>query len=227
MNCRVIPILLAWLTAVSPAWGNPQPPENPDRLDIDPEIIEDSPVLRRWMREIPNVWDEIANDPSFRTRLRVGYSQFASGEEGEGLSVGVEDWFVPQTRATLSGDYYGSWESDRESWGVRGRYYLRPLGRYVNVAPTLGYRQLRIEDDTTRGAEMGVRLLLVLSRGGAADVALTQTWVAPGTDEEVGLSALNASYAIADRLRLSADIQRQNAPQAKETRLGLFLEWMP
>ncbi|NET54098.1 MAG: hypothetical protein F6K09_37420, partial [Merismopedia sp. SIO2A8] len=36
-------------------------------LDLSPEIIEGSPVLRRWLEEVPNVLEEIRHQPSFRT----------------------------------------------------------------------------------------------------------------------------------------------------------------
>ena len=53
--------------------------------------IEDSPVLQRWQRQIPNVLEEIKNDPSFRTRLRLGYAYFPSQEQAGGVNIGFED----------------------------------------------------------------------------------------------------------------------------------------
>lgn len=44
--------------------------------------------------------------------------------------------------------------------------------------------------------------MLVPSRGGAADLALSQHWVAPGSDQEVGITSLNLGYAVTRRLRL-------------------------
>ncbi len=111
--------------------------------------------------------------------------------------------------------------------GSRLRYYLRPLGSYVNVAPVVGYRNLETDRYSTDGVNLGARLLLVLSRGGAADISLTQSWVAPGTDEEVGLTTLSVGYALTRNLRLSTDIQKQNARQSKDSRVGIVLEWMP
>ncbi len=70
-------------------------------------------------------------------------------------------------------------------------------------------------------------MLLVLSRGGAADIAITQSWVAPGTAEEVGLTTLSIGYAVTHNLRLSTDIQKQNSRQSKDNRVGIILEWMP
>nr|MBA3923620.1 hypothetical protein [Nostocaceae cyanobacterium] len=55
----------------------------------------------------------------------------------------------------------------------------------------------------------------------------TQSWVSPGTDSEVGLTTLSAGYAVSHNLRLSTDIQKQNARLFKDSRVGLVLEWMP
>jgi hypothetical protein len=101
------------------------------------------------------------------------------------------------------------------------------LGSYVNIAPVVGYRHLETNSYSTDGVNLGAKLLLVLSRGGAADISLTQSWVAPGTGEEVGLTTLSVGYAITRNLRISTDIQQQNAKQDKDTRLGVVLEWIP
>jgi len=47
-------------------------------------------------------WD-IANDPSFRTRLRLGYF-LPLGKQG-GVNVGWEDVFIGRTGLTVSGEY--------------------------------------------------------------------------------------------------------------------------
>ncbi len=104
---------------------------------------------------------------------------------------------------------------------------MRPLGSYVNIAPLVGYRHLQTDEYSTDGVNVGARLKLVLSRGGAADISLTQSWVAPGTTEEVGLTTLSFGYAMTRNLRLSTDIQKQNSRQSKDSRVGIVLEWMP
>ena len=38
-------------------------------LDLSPEIVEESPVLQRWLEEVPDVLEDIRSDPSFRTRV--------------------------------------------------------------------------------------------------------------------------------------------------------------
>ncbi|HEY9877304.1 MAG TPA: hypothetical protein V6D29_02555 [Leptolyngbyaceae cyanobacterium] len=206
-------------------FNSPAVPETP--LDLPPEVIESSPVLQEWLQRTPNVTDEIANDPSFRPRLRLGYSQFPSSGNISGANVGVEDVFIwPGTGLTLSGNYARSWNSDRETYGAQARFYLFPLGGYVNFAPVLGYRQLSTSGYTTSGIDVGMRLMVIPSRGGGADVALSQTWVAPGTQDEVGMTGASIGYAVTSKLRLSTDLQFQNSRFGQDSRLGINLEWL-
>ncbi len=203
------------------------PPSAAERLELDPKVIEASPVLQRWSQEVPDVLSDIRHDPSFRTRLRLGYSQFPSTNQQGGWNVGVEDVFIGRSGLTVSGDYHGSFEGDRRSAGVDLRYYVRPLGSYVNLAPVVGYRFLQTEDYSTDGLNLGLKLQLALSRTGAADLSLAQTWVNPGGSEEVGLTTLSVGYALTSRLRLATDIQKQNSREAKDSRVGIVLEWTP
>lgn len=203
------------------ARSNP-PPKNPHiAQDLS---IEDSPVLQRWQRQIPNILEDINNEPSFRTRVRLGHNRFSTGD---GLDIGVEDVFVGQSRLTLSGDYQWAFNGEYTSYGADLHYYVRPLGRYVNIAPLVGYRHMQTNEYSTDGVNVGARLLLVLSRGGAADIAVSQSWIAPGTAEEVGLTTLSVGYAITQNLRLSTDIQKQNSRHSIDSRVGIALEWMP
>ena len=223
-------IVIFFLLLGLPALGETMPGEssNPTQeLDLSPEIIENSPVLQRWLKEVPNVLEDIRNDPSFRTRVRLGYSQFPSAGKAGGVNLGVEDIFIGDTGLTVSGDYQASFNGKRESFGTDLRYYLRPLGSYVNIAPVVGYRHLETDKYSTDGVNLGVRVLLVLSRTGAADVSLTQSFVSPGSSEEVGITTLSFGYAVTQNLRLSTDIQKQNARQNKDSRVGIVLEWMP
>jgi hypothetical protein len=91
----------------------------------------------------------------------------------------------------------------------------------------VGYRNLETGDYSTDGVNVGARLLLVLSRTGAADVSLTQSFVSPGSSEEVGITTLSFGYAVTRNLRLSTDIQKQNSREEKDSRVGIVLEWMP
>lgn len=219
-------------TQPTPTPSPENPPENTgkpaaEQLDLSPEIIENSPVLQRWLKEVPNVLEEIRNDPSFRTRLRLGYSHFPSTDGTGGFNVGVEDVFIGRTGLTLSGDYHQSFNGKRESVGTDLRYYVLPLGSYINLAPQVGYRYVETGNFSTDGINVGARLMLVLSRTGAADVSLTQSFVSPGSSEEVGMTTLSLGYAVTRNLRLSTDIQKQNSTEEKDSRVGVVLEWMP
>lgn len=195
-------------------------------LDLPPDAVRDSPLLQRWLRQVPNVMEEIQQDPGFRPRVRVGITQFAEPDRATGWSVGVEDWLVGRSRLALNGDYQATFQGDRESWGADLRYYTLPLGSYVNLAPVVGYRHLETPSYVTDGVNLGLRLLLVPSRTGAADLSLTHTWIAPGQDTEVGLTTLSFGYAVTRDLRLFSEIQKQNARQRNDSRFSVGLEWM-
>ncbi len=194
-------------------------------LDLDPAVIESSPTLQRWLDRIPDVADDIRNQPSFRTRLRAGYAQFPSTAQIGGFGAAVEDVFlVAGTGLSASADYSRSWNGDRASYGGEARYYLLPLGGYVNIAPTVGYRSLHTPAYQTDGLDVGLRLMLVPSRGGGADLALSQRWVAPGSEGEVGITSLAIGYAVTRQLRLGTDFQLQNSRFGQDSRFGLSLE---
>ena len=112
-------------------WGM-QIAASADTIDIPPEILEESPVLQRWQEEVPNVLEEIQTDPSFPTRLQVGYSQFPSSNHLGGFHVGLEDWWVGKTRLSVSGGYQGSFDGRRSHLSLDLRYHLLPLGGYFN-----------------------------------------------------------------------------------------------
>jgi hypothetical protein len=212
MQRRWVVVLVGFLLSPSGVLAA-EPP-----LNLDPKLIESSPVLQRWLKQVPNLSSEIENDPAFRTRVRVGYGE--TGKIGD-VTVGIEDLRIAQTQLTASADYRNT------NWGANFQYYARPLGSYVNIAPVVGYRQIDTQSRTIAGANLGVRALLVLSRGGGADISLTQTWVSPFGAAETGLTTLAFGYAIAPNFRLSTEFQRQNSPDRKDSRVGLSLEWMP
>ncbi|WP_143467717.1 hypothetical protein [Leptolyngbya ohadii] len=202
-------------------------PTTENSLDLDPETIENSPVLQRWLDEVPDVRSRIRSDPSFRTRLRLIYSQYPASEQAAGVLIGVEDVFLGRSPLTVSAQYQTAFDRPIESYGADLHYYVLPLGSYVNLAPTVGYRHIEAIGETTDGVNVGLRLMLALSRTGAADIVVSQSWVAPGSDSEVGLTTVSVGYAVTPNLRLSADVQQQNAPQRKDSRVGIGLEWMP
>lgn len=200
--------------------------EKGQEFNLSPEIIENSPVLQKWLQEIPNVLEDIKNQPSFRTRVRLGYTQFPSSDDVGGIYVGIEDVFIDRSRFTVSGEYATSFKGERLSLGGDLHYYILPLGSYVNLSPVVGYRYLATDGYHTDGVNVGVRLLLALSPEGASDIFITQSFVSPGSSQEVGIMTISAGYAVTENLRISTDIQWQNSIQHKDSRVGINLEWL-
>ena len=223
------PLSLAEFTASQPkvtASTHPESASPAEALDLDPEIYESSPVLQEWLTDPPDIAEEIRRDPSFRTRLKVGYAQFPSTDQASGFNLGIEDIFIGNTGLTVSADYQAAFDRDRKSYGADLHYFVRPLGSYINVAPLIGYRYLETDDYTEEGLNVGVRLMLALSRTGAADISLSQSWVDVGTSHEIGLTSISVGYALTQHLRLSTDIQKQNSSQGRDSMVGIGLEWL-
>lgn len=196
-------------------------------LDLDPAILEHSPVLQRWLQQVPEVEAEMHERPAFLPRLRASYTQFSSREQVGGWQVGVEDIFlVPGTGLAVGADYGQSGPGDLQSYGVETRYYLFPLGGYLNLAPTLGYRGLATTTYSSAGVSLGLRLVVVPSRGGGTDLSLSQQWVAPGQAQEAGLTTVTLGYALTPQLRLGTDWQWQRSNLGQDNRWGLGLEWL-
>ncbi|MFM2377508.1 MAG: hypothetical protein RLZZ143_84 [Cyanobacteriota bacterium] len=219
--CSVNAIALGLLWgAISPVWAETE-------LDLDPKIRQESPVLERWLEKIPDIAEDIRRDPSFRTRIRLGYAEFPSRDNSSGVILGVEDVFFGQTSLTLSGDYQTAFNGKRTAIGANLQYYLLPLGDYVNLAPMVGYRYIQTGNYSTDGLNLGLKLKLALSRTGAADITVSQSFISPGGANEVGLTTLSVGYAITSNLRLAADIQAQNSRARKDSSVGILLEWLP
>lgn len=200
---------------------------SPNQINnIPPEILDSSPVLQRWLKEIPDVLEDIRHDPSFRTRWRWGFSLFPSTDDAVGINLGVEDIFLGSTGLTLSLDYQAAFNGDRLAAGTNLHYFLFPLGSYVNFAPLVGYRYVQSNDFSTDGINVGARLMLALSRNGAADISLAQSFISPGNQNEVGITKLSVGYAVTHHLRLSTDLEQQNSREAKDNRVGINLEWL-
>ncbi len=195
-------------------------------LDIPPEVIKDSPTLQKWLQQTPNVLEDIRNDPSFATRLRWGFSFFPDSDDGIGINIALEDIFINRTGLTISADYYTDFNSDRSSIGTDLHYFLFPLGSHINLAPMLGYRYLENDNYAEDGINLGIRLMLALSRPGAADISLAQSFFSPGSDKEVGILSLSVGYGVTSDLRLSTEFELQNFPQEQDKRIGINLEWL-
>ncbi len=212
----------------TPAESTTDPTESAEPtgpLNLTPEIIEQSPVLQRWLEKVPDVRADIRNDPSFVTRLQAGYSYFPSSDGTSGFLVGVEDVFIGNTPLTVSADYQQNFRGDRQAYGTDLHYYVLPLGGYFNVAPTVGYRYAKSASDySVSGANLGVRLRVVPSRTGAADITLDQSWIV-GDSEGLSITQLNFGYAVTRNLRLSTDLEWQSTADEGDSRVGINLEW--
>lgn len=228
MTAPVMAPMMAVVLDSHPAFSQPTPTQPVPSLDIPPQI-QSSPTLKKWLQHVPNIQQEIAHDPSFRTRLRVGYARFTQGNQ-DGILLGLEDLQVAKTPITLSASY--STSANLSSWGIDAQPYLFPLGSYINLAPVVGIRSITTQTTTqastqTTGLNLGAKLLLVPSRGGGADLTIQQTWANLGTDQEVGIGKISVGYAIAPKLRIATDLERWQGRSIFETRASLLLEWMP
>jgi hypothetical protein len=90
----------------------------------------------------------------------------------------------------------------------------------------IGYRSIKSENYTTDGVNVGAKLMLVLSRTGAADLSITQSFVSPTSSDEVGITTISFGYSLTDNLRLATDIQKQNSRKENDNRFGMTLEWI-
>ncbi len=213
-------------SAQTPPPAEAQPPNN--AIDLSPEIINGSPVLQKWLKEIPDVMNDIKTDPSFRTRVKAGYSQYPSAGQTGGYHLAVDDIFFGRSGLSASANYNATFSGERVNYGVDAQYYLLPLGGYINVTPLVGFRHLQTDKYNRDGLNLGLKLMLVPSRGGGADIALSQSFVnLGGGSSEIGLTTLSVGYAFTNHLRLSTDIQQQNARENYDSRVGIGIEWMP
>ena len=216
------------LVAQTPAPANPQPAAGTNNsIEIAPEIIKGSPVLQKWLKGIPDVQNDIRTEPSFRTRVKVGYSQYPSANQAGGFHAAVDDIFFGRSGLSASLNYNSASTGKRTAYGVDAQYYLFPLGGYVNITPLVGFRHLETDKYNRDGLNLGAKVMIVPSRGGGADVAISQSWVGLGSPTETGLTTFSVGYAITENLRLSTDIQQQNAKENYDSRVGIGVEWMP
>ncbi|MEL6554363.1 MAG: hypothetical protein AAFQ63_12985 [Cyanobacteria bacterium J06621_11] len=207
----------------NPESQNPES-QNPT-LNLPSEVIEQSPVLQRWLESVPDVRSDIRNDPSFTTRVQAGYAFFPSSDSTSGFIVGVDDIFLGDTPLTLSADYQQNFRGDRTAFGADLHYYVLPLGGYFNVSPIVGYRYAESGDDyQIDGAHLGLRARFVPSRTGAADITLDQSWIV-GDREGLSITQINLGYAITQHLRLSTELEWQSTDDNGDSRVGLNLEW--
>jgi hypothetical protein len=192
--------------------------------DIPDRVLQESPTLQRWLKEVPDLLEDIRHDPSFRTRLRLGFTTFPSTDNTGGINLGVEDIFIKRTGLTVSADYQSAFNGDRNAYGADLQYFLLPLGNYFNLAPLVGYRYVQSNDFNTDGLHLGLRLMLAFSRTGGGDISLSQSYISPGGSQEVGITSLSVGYAVTSKLRLSTDLEWQNSIEDHDSRAGINLE---
>ncbi|MGQ9836779.1 MAG: hypothetical protein ACUVRV_02130 [Cyanobacteriota bacterium] len=191
-------------------------------LGLDGQILEDSPVLRRWLENPPNLLDQIRNTPVLPTRLQANF------ESSSHWRIGLQDLRLGD-RLTLSGDYRQSAnEPENRQYGSEIRYFLAPVGSSFNLAPQLGYRVLELEDRSLSGMSYGAFAVLALAPG-AADLTGSYSWVLPKEQQEgqATLAEVTATYAISPSLRLAARYSLRNSTLARESSLGFGVEWIP
>ncbi len=195
-------------------------------LDLSSEIVNSSKVLQRWTRKIPNILEEIKHTPSFKTRIGLGYTEFPSNQHIGGLIIRAEDVFLGKKGFSISGNYQTSF-TKRDAGSINLQYYLLPLGYYFNVTPVLGYKTISTNNYSEDGLNIGGKLILALSRSGASDISITQTFLSPGSAEEVGVINLSFGYAVTSNMRLLTEVKKQNSRVKKDSQVSILLEWMP
>lgn len=194
--------------------------------NIPDRVLKESPTLQRWLKEVPDLLEDIRHDPSFRTRLRLGFTTFPSTDNTGGINLGIEDIFIKRTGLTISADYQSAFNGDRNAYGADLHYFVLPLGNYFNLAPLIGYRYVQSNDFNTDGLHLGLRLMLAFSRTGGGDISLSQSYISPGGSEEVGITSLSVGYAVTSKLRLSTDLEWQNSIEDHDSRAGINLEFL-
>jgi hypothetical protein len=193
----------------------------PVQVEVDPQVIQNSPVLQRWLTNPPDLLEDIYNYPSFGTKLRLG---IISRDDRLGLDVGAEDIFIGQSPFTLSASYQTLFPTPESSFDVKSRYYIFPLGSYFNLAPQLGYRQFNsLDDRSLSGIEVGVQGILVLSPR-SADLRLSHGFTNFATNSELSVTALTASYALGRNFWLGSKIEWRRSPLQSDSRAGIFFE---
>ena len=203
------------------AYGNPQSLRHAKDLEIDRQVIESSPVLRRWLENPPDLLTDIYNEPSFNSKLRVSLT---SRNNSLGIEAGVEDLFVGSSPLTVSSSYQHEFSGRESEFQSHIRYYVLPLGSYWNFSPIVGYRQFnQLDRPQISGLDLGLQGILVLSPH-SSDLRLSHIFTSPSGDLEMSTTALSTSYAITKNLRLGTKIEWRRSPLMYDSRIGFVLE---
>lgn len=203
------------------AYGDNRMAKRAKDIEIDRQVIESSPVLRRWLEKPPDLLDDIYNVPSFDKKLKLGIT---SRNNSLGIEAGFEDMFVGQSPLTVNGSYQTEFSGRESELQANFRYYLLPLGSYWNIAPIVGYRQFnQLDRPQISGLDVGLQGVLVLSPH-SSDLRLSHTFTSPSGDLEMSTTTLSTSYAITNNLRLGTKIEWRRSPLIYDSRVGFLLE---
>jgi len=107
------------------------------------------------------------------SRLRLGSPDFLPRGQKGGVNVGWEDVFIGRTGLTVSGEYQAAFNRKRPVWS-RPALLCASFGQLCQRRGGGRLSASRNEPVLNGWRNLGARLLLVLSRGGAADISLTQ-----------------------------------------------------
>jgi hypothetical protein len=214
-------VAISYLSISNAAYGDAKMSQRANDLEIDRQVIERSPVLRRWLDSPPDLLDDIYNMPSFNTKLRLG---FTSRDNSLGVEAGVEDLFVGRSPLTVSGSYQTEFSGRESEIQANLRYYVLPLGSYWNISPIIGYSQFnQLDRPQISGLDVGLQGILVLSPH-SSDLRLSHTFTSPTGNLEMSKTSLSSSYAITNNLRLGTKIEWRRSPLIYDSRVGFLLE---
>lgn len=220
-NLAIAIAAFSYFSTSTTAYGDTKMVRRANDLEIDRQVIESSPVLRRWLENPPDLLDDIYNLPSFDTRLRVG---FTSRNNSLGVEAGVEDLFVGRSPLTVSGSYQNEFSGRESEIQANIRYYVLPLGSHWNFSPIVGYRQFNQQDrPQISGLDVGLQGILVLSPH-SSDLRLSHTFNSPNSNLEMSTTTLSTSYAVTNNLRLGTKIEWRRSPLIYDSRIGFLLE---
>lgn len=218
MQRKYYSLLIAFgLLSASPAWADPS--TTALDLELDANLIQSSPVLQRWLRDPPNLLDEIQNTPVLPTRIQAAV-------ETSAWSIGLQDLRIGQ-RLTLSGDYRQSLD-DPEDYQLSSslRYYLSPLGSRFNLAPQIGYAQFEQSDRSLSGLQLGAFMVIALAPK-SADITLSYNWIDSANNQSATVAQVTSAYALNASTRLAARYRWQNSTLSQDRNFAFVLEWTP
>ncbi|TYQ31560.1 hypothetical protein [Pseudanabaena sp. UWO310] len=214
-------IALSYFGISTAAYGDAKISRRASELEIDRQVIDSSPVLRRWLDNPPDLLEDIYRIPSFNTKLNIGLT---SRNNSLGVNAGVEDLFVGHSPLTIGGSYQTEFSGRESELQANFRYYMLPLGSYWNLAPIIGYRQFnQLDRPQISGLDVGLQGVLVLSPH-SSDLRLSHVFTSPNGNLEMSTTTLSTSYAITNNLRLGTKIEWRRSPLIYDSRVGFSLE---